>query len=133
MYARLRGIQESQIRDIVEKVIDVMMLRKHAEKQTGFYRYADVLSLGRFYRYADMLSLGRFYRYADVLSLGRFYRYADVLSLGRSYRYADVLSLGRSYSLISLKMLVYLESEVVIKVTDGYVQFAQCFCIFPQF
>ena len=169
MYARLRGIQESQIRDIVEKVIDVMMLRKHAEKQTGFYRYADMLSLSRFYRYADMLSLGRLYRYADVLSLGRsyryadvlslgrsyrygdvlslgrsyryadvlslgrFYRYADVLSLGRSYRYADVLSLGRSYSLISLKMLVYLESEVVIKVTDGYVQFAQCFCIFPQF
>ncbi|XP_045164403.2 phospholipid-transporting ATPase ABCA3-like isoform X2 [Mercenaria mercenaria] len=37
MYARLRGISEDQIKGIVNQVIDIMMLRKHADKQTGFY------------------------------------------------------------------------------------------------
>ncbi|XP_052780875.1 phospholipid-transporting ATPase ABCA3-like isoform X2 [Mya arenaria] len=37
MYARLRGIQEEQIKDIVNQVIDVMMLDKHADKECGVY------------------------------------------------------------------------------------------------
>jgi ATP-binding cassette subfamily A (ABC1) protein 3 len=38
MYARLRGISEDQIQQIVDQVIDILMLRKHADKQAGFYR-----------------------------------------------------------------------------------------------
>ena len=38
MYARLRGIESSQIPSVVESLIDTMMLRKHAEKQAGVYR-----------------------------------------------------------------------------------------------
>ncbi|XP_060570838.1 phospholipid-transporting ATPase ABCA3-like isoform X2 [Ruditapes philippinarum] len=37
MYARLRGISEDQIQQIVDQVIDILMLRKHADKQAGFY------------------------------------------------------------------------------------------------
>ncbi|XP_052283854.1 phospholipid-transporting ATPase ABCA3-like [Dreissena polymorpha] len=37
MYARLRGIEESQISGIVERLINIMMLQKHADKETGFY------------------------------------------------------------------------------------------------
>ena len=40
MYARLRGIENSQIPGVVENLIDTLMLRKHAKKQAGVYRYA---------------------------------------------------------------------------------------------
>ena len=42
MYARLRGIDSSQIDSVVQNLIDTLMLRKHAEKQAGVYRYAYV-------------------------------------------------------------------------------------------
>ena len=42
MYARLRGIDSSQIHSVVQNLIDTLMLRKHAEKQAGVYRYAYV-------------------------------------------------------------------------------------------
>ncbi|KAL3853224.1 hypothetical protein ACJMK2_016780 [Sinanodonta woodiana] len=37
MYARLRGVEESKIGIVVNDLIKVMMLDKHADKQTGFY------------------------------------------------------------------------------------------------
>lgn len=37
MYARLRGIEEAQIKETVDRVIDIMMLRKHADKMTMNY------------------------------------------------------------------------------------------------
>lgn len=37
MYARLRGIEKSQIPTVVQSLIDTLMLRKHAEKQAGVY------------------------------------------------------------------------------------------------
>ncbi|KAL3853226.1 hypothetical protein ACJMK2_016782 [Sinanodonta woodiana] len=37
MYARLRGVDESKIRTVVNDLVKVMMLDKHADKQTGFY------------------------------------------------------------------------------------------------
>lgn len=37
MYARLRGIENSQIPNVVQNLIDTMMLRKHAVKQAGVY------------------------------------------------------------------------------------------------
>lgn len=39
MYARLRGIEEAKIKDIVDQLIDTLMLRKHADKQTMNYRW----------------------------------------------------------------------------------------------
>ena len=39
MYARLRGIENSQIQGVVENLVDTLMLRKHAKKQAGVYRY----------------------------------------------------------------------------------------------
>ena len=39
MYARLRGIEESQIASTVNQIIDIMMLNKHADKECGVYRY----------------------------------------------------------------------------------------------
>lgn len=38
MYARLRGIAENQIKTIVEDIIETLMLKKHVDKETGFYR-----------------------------------------------------------------------------------------------
>ena len=38
MYARLRGIENSQIPGVVNSLIETMMLKKHAEKQAGVYR-----------------------------------------------------------------------------------------------
>ncbi|KAK3590749.1 hypothetical protein CHS0354_030989 [Potamilus streckersoni] len=38
MFGRLRGISEGQISDVVTELIDVMMLREHADKQTALYR-----------------------------------------------------------------------------------------------
>ena len=40
MYARLRGIENSQIPGVVQTLIDTLMLRKHAKKQAGVYRWA---------------------------------------------------------------------------------------------
>ncbi|KAL3853548.1 hypothetical protein ACJMK2_017083 [Sinanodonta woodiana] len=37
MFGRLRGISEDQISGVVTELIDVMMLREHADKQTAFY------------------------------------------------------------------------------------------------
>ncbi|KAK3590752.1 hypothetical protein CHS0354_030992 [Potamilus streckersoni] len=37
MFGRLRGVSEGQISDVVTELIDVMMLREHADKQTAFY------------------------------------------------------------------------------------------------
>ena len=38
MYARLRGIENSQIPNVVDSLIETLMLKKHAEKQAGVYR-----------------------------------------------------------------------------------------------
>lgn len=38
MYARLRGVQENQIQGVVDDLVDVMMLRKYADRQCGTYR-----------------------------------------------------------------------------------------------
>jgi ATP-binding cassette subfamily A (ABC1) protein 3 len=38
MYARLRGVQENQIKGVVTELLDIMMLRKYADRQTGVYR-----------------------------------------------------------------------------------------------
>ncbi|KAL3853222.1 hypothetical protein ACJMK2_016778 [Sinanodonta woodiana] len=37
MYARLRGVDERMIKTVVNDLMKVMMLDKHADKQTGFY------------------------------------------------------------------------------------------------
>ncbi|KAJ8311158.1 hypothetical protein KUTeg_011297 [Tegillarca granosa] len=37
MYARLRGVNEYQIKHIVDNLIDVLMLKKYADRQCGFY------------------------------------------------------------------------------------------------
>lgn len=37
MFARFRGIPESQIKDTVNKIIETLMLQKHVDKQTGVY------------------------------------------------------------------------------------------------
>lgn len=39
MYARLRGVPEKSIRAVVNSLIDILMLRPHADKLTGHYRY----------------------------------------------------------------------------------------------
>lgn len=39
MYARLRGVQENQIDGVANDVMDVMMLKKYADRQVGTYRY----------------------------------------------------------------------------------------------
>ncbi|KAJ8302251.1 hypothetical protein KUTeg_021238 [Tegillarca granosa] len=39
MYARLRGVTEHQIKHVVNELLDVMTLRKYADKQCGQYRY----------------------------------------------------------------------------------------------
>ena len=38
MYARLRGIENSQIPSVVNSLVETLMLKKHAEKQAGVYR-----------------------------------------------------------------------------------------------
>ena len=38
MYARLRGIENSQIPSVVRSLTDTLMLKKHAKKQAGVYR-----------------------------------------------------------------------------------------------
>ena len=38
MYARLRGIENSQIPSVVQSLIETLMLKKHATKQAGVYR-----------------------------------------------------------------------------------------------
>jgi ATP-binding cassette subfamily A (ABC1) protein 3 len=46
MYARLRGVQENQIDGVVNDVMDVMMLKKYADRQVGTYRYIKGVGLG---------------------------------------------------------------------------------------
>ena len=43
MYARLRGVQEGRIPNVVEDLINALMLQDHADKLTSSYRY--VISL----------------------------------------------------------------------------------------
>ena len=38
MYARLRGINSSQIPTVVKSLIDTLMLKKHSRKKAGVYR-----------------------------------------------------------------------------------------------
>ena len=38
MYARLRGIENSQIPGVIQSLIDTLMLKKHAKKKAGVYR-----------------------------------------------------------------------------------------------
>lgn len=38
MYARLRGVQENQIKGVVNDIMDVMMLKKYADRECGTYR-----------------------------------------------------------------------------------------------
>lgn len=38
MYARLRGIKENQIKGVVNDLLEIMMLRKYADRQCGTYR-----------------------------------------------------------------------------------------------
>ncbi|XP_052061510.1 phospholipid-transporting ATPase ABCA3-like [Mytilus californianus] len=37
MYARLRGVQENQIKGVVNDIMDVMMLKKYADRECGTY------------------------------------------------------------------------------------------------
>ena len=46
MYARLRGINSSQIPTVVQSLIDTLMLKKHSRKKAGVYRWIHV----HFYR-----------------------------------------------------------------------------------
>ena len=39
MYARLRGVPEGNIRTCVNSLIDVLLLRPHADKLTSEYRW----------------------------------------------------------------------------------------------
>ena len=38
MYARLRGVQESDIKDVVDKLIKSLLLEDHSGKQSGDLR-----------------------------------------------------------------------------------------------
>ena len=38
MYARLRGVPESSINDVVNTLINILMLKPHADKLAGQYR-----------------------------------------------------------------------------------------------
>lgn len=38
MYARLRGINESRIKDVIESLIKLLLLEEHADKQTMKFR-----------------------------------------------------------------------------------------------
>lgn len=38
MYARLRGVPEKYIPTVVNTLIDILMLRPHADKLAGLYR-----------------------------------------------------------------------------------------------
>ena len=38
MYARLRGVPEGSIKVVVDTLIDILMLRPHADKLSGDYR-----------------------------------------------------------------------------------------------
>lgn len=39
MYARLRGVAEVAIPDVIDKMIDGLLLKEHADKQAGDLRY----------------------------------------------------------------------------------------------
>lgn len=38
MYARLHGVKEEHMKQVVNNMIDIMMLDKHADKLAGVYR-----------------------------------------------------------------------------------------------
>ena len=40
MYARLRGVPSDNIPTVVDALIDILMLRPHADKMAGAYRYS---------------------------------------------------------------------------------------------
>ena len=40
MYARLRGVPEVLIADVVEELIQALLLQDHADKLTSSYRYS---------------------------------------------------------------------------------------------
>ena len=40
MYARLRGVPSGNIGTVVDTLIDILMLRPHADKMAGAYRYS---------------------------------------------------------------------------------------------
>lgn len=39
MYARLRGVPEDNIKAVVNKLIEILLLQPHADKLAGQYRY----------------------------------------------------------------------------------------------
>ena len=43
MYARLRGVPERRIPNVVEDLIDALLLQDHADKLTSSYRYVIIL------------------------------------------------------------------------------------------
>ena len=43
MYARLRGVPEVGIPNVVEELINALMLQEHADKLTSSYRYVIIL------------------------------------------------------------------------------------------
>jgi len=43
MYARLRGVPEGLIPDVVEDLINALLLQDHANKLTSSYRYVIIM------------------------------------------------------------------------------------------
>ena len=42
MYARLRGVPEAIIANVVEDLINALLLQEHADKLTSSYRYLSI-------------------------------------------------------------------------------------------
>ena len=49
MFARLRGIPERQIKEVVEIEVTRLDLKKHANKKCGTYRYAKLVATSYLY------------------------------------------------------------------------------------
>lgn len=45
MYARLRGVPEVMIADVVQDLINALLLQEHADKLTSSYRYYIIVFL----------------------------------------------------------------------------------------
>ena len=43
MYARLRGVPEGLILNVVEDLVNALLLQEHADKLTSSYRYVLIL------------------------------------------------------------------------------------------
>ena len=43
MYARLRGVPEGLIPNVVEDLVNALLLQEHADKLTSSYRYVLIL------------------------------------------------------------------------------------------